>query len=155
MSFWPADTASQVADGVSVLAFVGSVVAGIYSKLRGNTVDRKVAELRRDFERRDLLPANAERYQELYRELVPLLGKTADPMAVSQKLGQLRGMLNSLDSYLNEGEKRTVKVMMGHLNLIEKEPTAQSHFQALLHDAAALSVELEILVERVKWNSQS
>lgn len=155
MSFWPTDTAGQVADVISVVAFLSSIGAGLYSKKRGNATDRAVRELRKDFERRNLLPPTVLRYQKLYRELSPALSSSTNAQAMSQQLGELRGMLNGLDAYLEDTERGTVRLMVTRLDLIEKEPTAPSHLSRLLHDAAALSVELEVIVERLKWNSQS
>lgn len=155
MSFWPTDTAGQVADVISVAAFLGSVGVGLYSRIRGNATDRAVRELRKDFERRNLLPPTVLRYQKLYRELSPVLSSAANAHTMSQQLGELRGMLNGLDLYLEDTERGTIRLMVSRLDLIEKEPTAPSHLQRLLHDAAALSVELEVIVERLQWNRQS
>ena len=95
MSFWPSDTAGQIADVISAIAFVGSVGAAAYARIRGNATDKAVRELRHNYERRDLLPVLAKRYQDTHRALVPLLHTAAEPHEVSQKLGELRGVLNA------------------------------------------------------------
>lgn len=155
MSFWPTDTAGQIADVTSAVAFVGSVLTAVYARLRGNATDKAVRGLRHDFERRDLLPHAAERYQNLYRELAPFLSGAGEPHEATQKMGELRGVIVTLEAYLDRTEKVTLTSVKERLILIEKEPTSQSHLLGLLGDAAALSAELEGVVKRVTWNSQS
>ena len=155
MGFWPSDTAGQIADVTSAIAFLGSIGTALYAKFRGNITDNAIRGLRRDFERRDLLPDAALRYQNLYRELAPLLNGSGKPHETAQKVGELRGVVVTLESYLSKAEQVTLTSVKSSLVLIEKEPTNQTYALGLLRDAASLSVELDGIVKRVTWNSQS
>lgn len=155
MSFWPRDTAGQIADVTSALAFLASIGAAVYARLRGNTTDKAVRELRQDFARRELLPDTARRYQALYLELAPLFSQPSDLQLVAQKLGEFRGMINSLDSYFDKAEKETLKPSRARLDLIAREPDKKEYLLELLGDAAALSVELDEIVKRITWNNPS
>lgn len=162
MNWWPGDIASDVADVLAVASAVGAIWSGLVAKKRGTDADiaakaaNQAAEnLKREYHRRDLLPGKIEKYQFMYRELQPILSQNTDPQLVSQKLGELRGMVNGLGTYLQDDENETLKVIVDRLDLIAKEPTASSHLVVLLQNMGTLSVELEFIAGNVAWNRQS
>jgi DNA-binding transcriptional regulator GbsR (MarR family) len=106
------------------------------------------------YERRDLLPGLALKYQQLYGELQPLLTQSPDAPLVKVKLSEFEGMLNNLEQYLAKDERQTPKQIKQILKLITKQPKSPDHYQNLLSLTAKFSVELDHITRKIRWNSQ-
>ena len=76
-------------------------------------------------------------------------------MKQSKKMGELRGILATLESFLDLSETKSVILVRARLIQLEKEPESKAHAMGLLGDAATLSVELEGIVKKVTWNNKS
>lgn len=146
---WPSDRFSIIADGAALLGLVASFVAAFNSARTG----RAVRQLEDKYERRDLFPELALKYQQLYGELQPLVTQSPDAPLVKVKLSELEGMLNNLEQYLAKNERQTPKQIKQLLKLIAEQPKSPDHYQNLLSLTAKFSVELDHITRRIRWNS--
>lgn len=151
MSFWPSDTAGQIADGISVAAFAGSILVGIYAKLRGNATDRSVRELRKDVDRRTLLPVAYGKLTGLCQELTVL----QDPNEKDRQarlikfVGEIEGTLRQIGSYSLEQDRPSV------LRVVECFAAYQSDrsdatLQTLHEQMWKLAAELEFTIQEIR-----
>jgi hypothetical protein len=152
-TYWPSDRLSLLADLGSFAGLAASVWAAIAASKSINAVRR----LEGRYRRRDLLPEEVARYQEAFISLVPVLSNPPNSYAVSKSVGELKGRLNALQSYLRPEEMRTLKSVRDRITLIESEPKAPNHdhLQVLVSDASTLSAELDTIVGNVNWNNPS
>jgi hypothetical protein len=149
MSFWPSDTAGVIADAVSVLAFLGSVAAGISAKINGDAVRR----IEKRLERRERLPHAARDYQKLCREIAPMLFGQSDPQRLSEMLGRLSGTVKGIEPYLRDDQKAGIRAVRVRLEVIAREPNETSHLRSLHTEIWQLSTEIDFVVGSMKWDT--
>lgn len=147
---WPSDRFSIVADIATILGLIASVIAAVNAARAG----KAVRQLEEKYARRDLLPEIARQYQRLYDDLQLLLSRSPNARDANVKLSELEGILNSLESYLTQSERRVLRQIKQHLELIKKQPNSPDHYEKLLGLTAMFSMELDHIRIRDQWNSQ-
>ncbi len=151
MSFWPADTAGQIADGVSVAAFMASITAWLYAKMRGNATDKAVNELRKDVDRRTLLPVAYGKLTDLCTELSLLQDPTANDRQarLTKFVGEIEGTLRQIGTYSLEEDQPSVSKVAECFASYQSDRSDAS-LQVLHEQMWKLSTELDFTVQEIR-----
>lgn len=139
MSFWPSDTAGDIADVCSAL---GLVVTAILTT--------GAWQVRNRFLKLILYPSHVQKLESHCSRLAEFLGTERPPADVSKEVGEARGDLNSLRPYVSGSQKKTLAKATDALE-VYRANQVDENLTKLLELMYQLLREMQNLSEGLKY----